>query len=126
LPLQKTRGGEEQQDISGSTKESKSGVTVDKLTVSQISVETEGKDNRAWLAFLSPCSTAEVTVPEFAEEGLHLTSAFQLAGFAHVVGSLWPVDDNICVDVAQKFYERLLPEIVNTEGDELNGCVARA
>jgi len=102
------------------------GLVVDKLTVSQISDESEVGSNRAWLAFLSACSTAKVTVPELANEGLHLASAFQLAGFAHVVGSLWPVDDDVCFDVARRFYEVLLSGHFDAGPDELNGLVARA
>jgi CHAT domain-containing protein len=32
------------------------------------------------------------------DESIYLTSAFQLAGFRHVIGTLWHVDDEICVD----------------------------
>lgn len=42
-----------------------------------------------------------------ADESLHLTSAFQMAGFAHVIGSLQPADDEICVQVAKLFYSFL-------------------
>jgi CHAT domain-containing protein len=42
-----------------------------------------------------------------ADEALHLTSAFQMAGFAHVIGSLQPADDEICVKVAKLFYSFL-------------------
>ena len=43
-----------------------------------------------------------------ADETLHLTSAFQMAGFAHVIGSLRPADDLICVQVANFFYSSLV------------------
>ena len=46
----------------------------------------------ASLAFLSACSTSEIT-PRLRDEALHVTSGFQLAGFRHVIGTLWPVSD---------------------------------
>lgn len=39
-----------------------------------------------------------------ADECLHLASGFQVAGFAHVIGSLWSADDDICVLLAKSFY----------------------
>lgn len=38
------------------------------------------------------------------DEGLHLASAFQAAGFAHAVGALWQADDETCVEMARAFY----------------------
>jgi len=29
-------------------------------------------------------------------------------GFAHAIGSLWPVNDDVCVQVANHFYKRIL------------------
>lgn len=57
---------------------------------------------------LTACSTAEVKMQLLADETLHLTSAFQMAGFAHVIGSLRPADDLICVQVANFFYSSLV------------------
>jgi CHAT domain-containing protein len=62
----------------------------------------------AELAYLSACSTAQTGVPELADEAIHIASAFQLAGFRHVVGTLWPTNDKAAAQVANKFYERLL------------------
>jgi CHAT domain-containing protein len=82
-----------------------SGPIVDKLTVSDISnADTLGQ---AWIAYLSACSTAEVKAERFADESLHIASAFQVAGFAHVIGSLWSADDDVCVRVARLFYDSL-------------------
>lgn len=81
------------------------GPVVDRLTVSRIStVATQG---RAWIAFLSACSTAEVKAGKLADEGLHIAGAFQVVGFAHVIGSLWSADDDVCVRVAEIFYGHL-------------------
>jgi tetratricopeptide (TPR) repeat protein len=61
----------------------------------------------ARLAYLSACSTARSDSSELIDEAIHLTSAFQLAGFPHVVGTLWPIDDEIALTVAADFYTRL-------------------
>jgi len=41
------------------------------------------------------------------DEGIHLVSAFELAGFWHVIGTLWEVSDEHCVGVARVLYETL-------------------
>lgn len=58
------------------------------------------------LAYLSACSTA-VTGPELADESVHVVSAFHLAGYQHVVGTLWPVGDWVAAWLAEDFYRRL-------------------
>ncbi len=60
-------------------------------------------DNGA-LAYLSACSTAR-TSHELADEAVHLATAFQLAGYAQVVGTLWNVGDATSSDVARRVYE---------------------
>ncbi|WP_067456230.1 CHAT domain-containing protein [Actinomadura macra] len=60
----------------------------------------------AELAYLSACSTANHGT-RYADEVLHLASAFQFAGFRHVVASLWPLADEVAVTAAQRFYQRL-------------------
>ncbi|MEV5714740.1 CHAT domain-containing protein [Amycolatopsis mediterranei] len=60
----------------------------------------------AELAYLSACSTADHGL-RHADEVLHLASAFQLAGFRHVVATLWPLDDDIAIEAAQAFYRHL-------------------
>jgi CHAT domain-containing protein len=49
------------------------------------------------------------------DESIHLTSAFQLAGFQHVIGTLWEVEDRLCVDMAKRMYEFLRDKGVNDE-----------
>ncbi len=56
------------------------------------------------LAFLSACSTAEIH-PTFTDEPLHLASAFQLAGFRGVVGTMWRTTDT--ARIAKAFYRAL-------------------
>ncbi len=61
----------------------------------------------ARLAYLSACSTAVTRDTRFIDEALHLTSAFQLAGFPHVIGTLWQINDHFSTDVAHAFYTAL-------------------
>ena len=61
----------------------------------------------AQLAYLSACSTAVSRAGELIDEAIHLTSAFQLAGFPQVVGTLWAVRDRDARRVAEAFYRGL-------------------
>ncbi|KAK8158908.1 CHAT domain-containing protein [Phyllosticta citrichinensis] len=72
----------------------------------------DGSEN--WLVYLSACSTAQVKADKMGDESLHLASAFQVAGFAHAIGSLWSADDDICVEVARLFYQ-VLSKYTGTE-----------
>ncbi|MEV7046161.1 CHAT domain-containing protein [Amycolatopsis sp. NPDC051061] len=60
------------------------------------------------LVYLSACTTAH-TGGLLADEAMHLASAFQLIGFRSVIGTLWKIDDDIAIEVADSFY-RLLSE----------------
>ena len=62
----------------------------------------------AELAYLSACSTAW-GAPYHPDEAIHLASAFHLAGYRHVICTLWPVVDSTAATAAQRFY-RLLPD----------------
>jgi len=57
----------------------------------------------AELAFLSACATAR-TGTRLPDEAIHLASAFQLAGYRHVISTLWPIADCPAVRVAEVFY----------------------
>lgn len=59
--------------------------------------------SRAELAYLSACDTARGPV-KLADEAVHVTGAFHMAGFAHVIGTLWSVDDAIAAEVARDVY----------------------
>ncbi|MCJ1271369.1 hypothetical protein MMC22_011269 [Lobaria immixta] len=77
------------------------------LTVETISeINTE----RSQLAFLSACCTAENASSKLLDEGIHLANGFQLAGYPHVVASLWEADDVLSVAIAEKFYRILIAE----------------
>ncbi|POR39336.1 TPR domain-containing protein [Tolypocladium paradoxum] len=76
------------------------------LTVARL-LETNLSTNSPFLAHLSACGTGQNLDSSSADESLHLTSAFQLAGFRHVIGTLWEVDDQLCVDTARMTSEFL-------------------
>ncbi|MEV5750751.1 CHAT domain-containing protein [Actinoallomurus sp. NPDC052308] len=63
--------------------------------------------DHAQLAYLSACSTALTAEVTLLDEAIHLTSAFQLAGFPHVIGTLWQINDALAVTVADAFYTAL-------------------
>lgn len=46
---------------------------------------------------------------------IYPVSRVQLAGFRHVVGTLWEISDWYCVQVTKKFYKALLPD---NEGED--------
>ncbi|MFF8289580.1 CHAT domain-containing protein [Streptomyces sp. NPDC016309] len=60
----------------------------------------------ARLAVLSACETARGG-GELADEAIHITSAFQLAGYPSAVGTLWPVHDVVAVRVTRLLYQGL-------------------
>lgn len=55
---------------------------------------------RAWLIYLSACSTAEGS-DLLPDEALTLATAFGVAGCPHVVASLWPIADDIAAQAAE-------------------------
>jgi hypothetical protein len=60
----------------------------------------------AELAYLSACETT-LGPALLVDEALHITAAFQLAGYRQVVGTLWPIRDRIATRVATTVYSRL-------------------
>ncbi len=61
------------------------------------------------LAFLSACDTASGLVSSrLLDESIHLAAAFQLAGFPHVVGTQWVVNDVVALHIARDFYAGLI------------------
>lgn len=71
----------------------------------------------AAIAYLSACATARGGT-RLADEAIHISSAFQLAGYAQVVGTLWPVDDAAALQVASGVY--------GTGVDRRPGALARS
>jgi CHAT domain-containing protein len=66
--------------------------------------------DRLRLVYLSACSTAQVSDARLLDEAIHLTSAFQLAGSRHVIGTLWRIEGEAAIDVAAGFYRELRTE----------------
>jgi tetratricopeptide (TPR) repeat protein len=60
----------------------------------------------AHLAYLSACSTTAPN-PHQPDEPAHITTAFQLAGYRTVIGTLWPIHDRTAVDIAEDIYNQL-------------------
>ncbi|MFD8087401.1 CHAT domain-containing protein [Kitasatospora sp. NPDC059722] len=76
----------------------------DPLTVASLArINLDSAD----LAYLSACSTAANTNTDLMDEAIQLTSAFQLAGFRHVIGTLWEIDDAVAEQAARSFYDML-------------------
>ncbi|KAI3321054.1 hypothetical protein HD806DRAFT_504428 [Xylariaceae sp. AK1471] len=74
------------------------------LTVSDL-LEMNLRESLPFLAYLSACGTGRIKDNESVDESIHLISACQIAGFRHVIGTLWEVNDAICLDVARITYE---------------------
>jgi len=78
------------------------------LTVREMIADRSGKGRpgAARLAFLTACGTAR-TSERLAAEAIHLTSAFLVAGFTEVIGTLWEIDSASARQVTSAFYERV-------------------
>ncbi|KAK6524179.1 hypothetical protein TWF694_005839 [Orbilia ellipsospora] len=84
------------------------------LTVGDIR-DCKFQENPPFLCYLSACLTGVSEAEKLADEGINLISAFQVAGFRHVIGTLWEVSDKHCVDVARVFYETIRDEGIADE-----------
>jgi CHAT domain len=73
------------------------------MTVTAI---TSQRADNAEVAFLSACSTARGG-GRLADETIHIAGAFQLAGYANVVATLWPIPDDLAVEAARSIYEQI-------------------
>lgn len=80
----------------------------------------------AQLAYLSACRTAAIDVAALADEAIHLVSAFQLAGYPHVIGTLWEINDEIAVEVAEGFYQALHTDDQLTDVGRSAHAISRA
>ena len=86
----------------------------DRLTLEDF-LRTRALEEPPFLAYLSACNTSQVENELMIDEGLHLVNAFQLAGFQHVIGTLWDVDDKLCADVASILYKHVLEAEISHE-----------
>jgi hypothetical protein len=68
--------------------------------------------DNADLAYLSACSTAQVGTT-LTDEAIHLAAAFHLAGYRHVIATLWPVKDRPAARFADSVYST-----ITTQGPE--------
>lgn len=78
-------------------------------------LETNLTSKPPFLAYLSACGTGQILDEGSVDESIHLANACQLAGFRHVVGTFWSVNDGLCVDMARMTYEFLLDEGMGDE-----------
>jgi hypothetical protein len=62
------------------------------------------------LAFLAACDTVR-GAPQLADEAIHLGAALQLAGYRHVVGTLWSAADDVAARVVHEVYGALRPDV---------------
>ncbi|MCJ1324082.1 hypothetical protein MMC10_000744 [Thelotrema lepadinum] len=74
------------------------------LTVADL-LSTNIRKSSPFLAYLSACGTGQIKDERSFDENIHLISACQLAGFRHVIGTLWEVNDELCIDMARITYE---------------------
>ncbi|KAI1434620.1 CHAT domain-containing protein [Xylaria sp. CBS 124048] len=95
----------------------------DALTVESL-LTTNLSSEPPFLAYLSACGTSENRNEELADEVIHLAAACQLAGFRHVIGTLWSVDDKLCVRMATSTYKTLKDEVIS-DGQISDGAVSR-
>ncbi|KAF3282005.1 hypothetical protein TWF970_001953 [Orbilia oligospora] len=65
------------------------------------------KNPKARLAYLSACSTAKISPDKLSDETINIANAFQLAGYPHVVGTIWEAEDESATMIAKSFYEKL-------------------
>jgi tetratricopeptide (TPR) repeat protein len=95
---------------------------VGKLRVQQISTLNL---TRPQLMYLSACSTASNQADDLADEVIHIASGFQVAGFSHVIGSMWLSVDNICAEMAAQFYGALFGKLGADAGHEVVAAALR-
>src|SRR5208282_3740783 len=58
------------------------------------------------LTYLSACETSTGGV-RVLDEAMHLSAAFQVAGFRHVIATLWTIIDDRSVAIADDVYAAL-------------------
>ncbi|PCD24252.1 hypothetical protein FGRA07_11231 [Fusarium graminearum] len=73
-------------------------------------------EHASFLVYLSACGTGQMKRYNLVDESIHLISAYQLAGFRHVIGTLWKVSDQCCVDIARATYESMIDSGLSDQG----------
>ncbi|KAI0858429.1 CHAT domain-containing protein [Xylaria cubensis] len=82
------------------------------------------RQNSPFLAYLSACETGRVNDVKQVDENIHLISAFQFAGFRHVIGTLWEVKDKACKDLAVLTYKGIESQLREDEVTDISICQA--
>jgi hypothetical protein len=77
------------------------------LTVADL-LEMNIRDRPPFLAYLSACGTGQIRDEKSLDESINLISACQIADFRHVIGTLWEVNDESCVDMAKVTYDEIM------------------
>ena len=90
----------------------------DPLTLATLQ-ETNMRKHTSFLAYLSACGTGQVRHERFIDQNLHLINGYQMAGFRHVVGTLWEVNDEFSMDMARITHEGI------QRGDSVDKSVCR-
>ena len=98
------------------------GTEADSLCIKELSNRNL---DRAMLAYLSACHSANYTSETLLDEAIHIASGFQLAGFPHVIGTLWKANDLKAREVAIEFYKNLFDSLDSGRGFA-DGIVAEA
>ncbi|KAI9684131.1 MAG: hypothetical protein M1829_003401 [Trizodia sp. TS-e1964] len=80
--------------------------TSNPLTVTNL-LELNLRKRPPFLAYLSACGTGQIKDESLTDESIHLISACQLAGYRHVIGTLWDVHDETSMEMARITYETL-------------------
>jgi CHAT domain-containing protein len=62
------------------------------------------------MAYLSVCHGASNRGEKLLDEGIHIAGACQLAGFQHVIGTLWQVSDKYSAQVSRMVYSAVCPD----------------
>ncbi|MEU9202070.1 CHAT domain-containing protein [Streptomyces sp. NPDC048332] len=78
-----------------------------RLTVSDVATR---RPRNPELAMLSACSASQGGA-ELSDEAVQLSSSFQLAGYPHVIGTLWPIADKLATHLTEEFYTALAEDI---------------
>ncbi|KAF5560435.1 hypothetical protein FPHYL_6639 [Fusarium phyllophilum] len=86
----------------------------DSLKVSDL-LDLNLRQRAPFLAYLSACGTGQIKDETSFDENINLISAFQIAGFRHVIGTLWNVQDGLSVEMAKMTYQELLYSGISDE-----------
>lgn len=78
----------------------------DTLKVSDI-FDMDFRKGAPFLAYLSACGTGQIKNETSFDENINLIGACQIAGFRHVIGTLWSVQDEMSVRMATMTYQEL-------------------